>query len=254
MKIRTSPVHRHAIARVLSLIALSTAGAGTISAQAAPVTPAKTTFVADLGFVSATGNTEVTTLSVDDKLAHTDGRWTLSQLGAYVYGKTKGLETANQLLFAGRADYALQPRLTVFGGASFERNPFAGFRRRIDEIAGLSFKVLNGPTDLLSVDAGGVLTQESDVDGTHKSFPAARLAGAYKHLFSKTAYFQQLAEYLPNLQTSGEYRVNTESSIVAPVSAHIGLKAAYGIRYDSRPPAGFGSTDRLLTTSVQISY
>jgi putative salt-induced outer membrane protein len=226
-----------------------------VSAQAAPATPPnKTTFVADLGFVSATGNTELTTLSVDDKLIHTAGRWTLSQLGAYVYGKTRGLETANQLLFAGRADYALQPRLTVFGGASFERNPFAGFRRRTDEIAGLSFMVLNGPTDFLSLDGGGVLTQESDVDGTHKSFPAARFAGAYKHLFSKTAYFQQLAEYLPNLQTSGEYRVNTESSIVAPVSAHIGLKAAYAVRYDSRPPAGFGSTDRLLTTSVQISY
>lgn len=251
MKAKAASVAARTILRSVSVVVTTTLVARVAAAQAAP---AKTSFIADLGFVSATGNTELTTLSVDDKLTHTDGRWTLSQLSAYVYGKTKGAETANQLLFAARADYALQPRLTVFGGASFERNPFAGFRRRTDEIAGLSFKVLSGPTNLLSLDAGGVLTQESDVDGTHKSFPAGRLAGAYKHLFSKTAYFQQLAEYLPNLQTSGEYRVNTESSIVAPVSAHIGIKAAYAVRFDSRPPEGFGSTDRLLTTSVQISY
>jgi putative salt-induced outer membrane protein len=142
----------------------------------------------------------------------------------------------------------------VFAGASFERNTFAGFRRRTDEIAGLSWKALAAAWDTLSVDAGGVLTQESDVDGTDESFPSARVAGNYKHAFTKAAYFQQLAEYLPNLESTGEYRVNTESSVVAPLSSHAGIKVGYVVRFDSDPPVGFGTTDRVLTTGVQVSF
>ena len=59
---------------------------------------------------------------------------------------------------------------------------------------------------------------------------------------------------MPNLQTSGAYRVNTESSVVAPIPAHIGIKMSYAIQYNSRPPVNFGSTDRLLTAGVQVTF
>jgi putative salt-induced outer membrane protein len=76
----------------------------------------------------------------------------------------------------------------------------------------------------------------------------------YKHQFSKLAYFQQFVEYLPNLQTSGSYRFNTESAVIAPISTHVGIKLSYAIRFDSRPQPTFGTTDRLLTTGIQVSY
>ena len=78
-----------------------------------------------------------------------------------------------------------------------------------------------------------MLTQEADVDGTDKNFPAGRFAGAYKHAFSKASYFQQLAEYIPDLESTGEYRVNSESALVAPLSAHMGVKFAYAVRFNS---------------------
>jgi putative salt-induced outer membrane protein len=230
--------------------------AGAVFASAAPAQDAapKTSFTGDLGYVSASGNTNLTTLSIGEKLVHTRGRWTLTQVAAYVYGETNEKESANQLRFSGRGDFAFAPRLGVFVGASFERNTFAGFNSRTDEIAGLSWKAIVAPSDAMSLDAGGVLTQEADVDGSDQDYPAARLAANYKHAFSKAAYFQQLAEYVPNLKTSGAYRVNTESALVAPISAHVGIKASYVVRYDSRPPVNFGTTDRVLTTGVQLSF
>jgi putative salt-induced outer membrane protein len=237
-----------AITAVITLAAPATA-----LAQAAPPKPV-TSFTGDLGYVDATGNTSLSTLSVGDKIVHTDGKWTVTQLASYVYGETNALVTANQFRVEGRVDFDLIPRFGVFGGGSYERNTFAGFTSRTDEIAGLRWKAIVAPMDSLNVDAGGVATQESDVDGTTKSYPAARLAAAYKHRFSKTAYFQQLGEYIPDLQTSGSYRANSESSLVAPISSHVGIKVSYSIRYDSRPPVKFGTTDRLLTTGVQISY
>jgi putative salt-induced outer membrane protein YdiY len=239
--------------RALGLSALIIGLSGAASGQA-PRANAKTSFTGDFGFVDASGNTRLSTLNVGDKVVRTDGRLALSQLGAYVYGKTKGVESANQLRIAGRSDFAFLPRLATFAGVSFDRNPFAGFKRRTDEIAGLTWKAIVAPSDSLSLDGGGALTQESDLDGTSKSYPAARAAGAYKHNFTKSSYFTQLGEYIPNLKTSGAYRANSESAIVAPLSAHIGIKTAYIVRYDSKPPVTFGTTDRVLTTGIQISY
>jgi putative salt-induced outer membrane protein YdiY len=226
-----------------------------ISDGAADV-PAKitTSFTGDLGFVSASGNTNVTTLTVGDKFVHTTGLWMFTQLATYVTSETNKKQSANQLLGSLRADYALDPRLSVFLGVTYERNTFAGFNSRTDEIAGVAWKAIVAPKDSLRVDAGGVLTQENDIDSTSQHYPSGRVAMSYKHQFSKAAYFHQLLEYLANLQTTGAYRFNTESSLVAPISAHVGIKVAYAIRFDSHPQPTFGSTDRLLTTGVQISY
>jgi putative salt-induced outer membrane protein len=226
-----------------------------IADGAAPV-PAKavTSFTGDLGYVSASGNTNLTTLTIGDKFVQTTGHWMFTQLGAYVSGETNNKESANQLRLALRADFALNSRLSVFAGASYERNTFAGFNSRTDEIVGLAWDAIVAPRDSMRVDLGGVLTQESDVDSVTQHYPSARVALNYKHQFSKLAYFHQFVEYLPNLQTSGAYRFNTESALVAPISTHIGIKISYAIRFDSRPQPTFLTTDRLLTTGIQISY
>ena len=226
-----------------------------ISAAAGAQAPAsKTSFTGDIGYVSASGNTRLTTLSLGEKIGHSTGRWVFSQLAAYVYGKAGGTETANQLRLAARADYDFLHRLGVFAGVAHERNRFAGFDARTDEIAGLRWLAIVAPMDSMGLDLGGVLTQQSNVDGTSLNDPSARAAANYKHLFSKAAYFQQIAEYLPNLKESGEYRLNSESSLVAPISTHVGIKMSYSLRYNTAPPATFGTTDRVLTTGIQITY
>jgi putative salt-induced outer membrane protein len=228
--------------------------AAPLAAQTADPVKPTTSFTGDLGYVSATGNTNLTTLSLGEKVVHSDGRWMLTQLGAYVYGESESKQSANQLRLAARADYSLVHALGVFGGVAFERNAFAGFNSRIDEIIGLRLRAIAERADSLDLDAGADFTQESDVNNTSQNYTSARFAGAYKHVFSKAAYFQQLAEYVPNIQQFGAYRLNTESAIIAPVSSHVGVKLNYAVRYDSRPLATFGTTDRVLTMGVQITY
>lgn len=228
-----------------------------ISTGPAPIDTAKkhvTAFTGDLGYVSASGNTNITTLTVGEKIVRTDGRWMFTQAAAYVTGETNNKQTANQLRATGRVDYAFEPRLSLFAGYNYERNTFAGFNSRHDEIAGLAWLAILAPFDSARVDLGGVLTQEADVDSTMQHYPSARAAIHYKHQFTKLAYFSEFAEYIPNLQTSGSYRFNTESSVVAPLSAHIGIKLGFALRFDSRPQPTFGTTDRLITTGVQVSY
>jgi putative salt-induced outer membrane protein len=234
--------------------ALGTLAALVVPALTAAQLPSKTSFSGDVGYVTASGNTQLTTLSIGEKIGHSTGRWMFSQLAAYVYGKAKGVETANQLRLATRADYDFIKRVSIFAGVAHERNRFAGFDARTDEIAGLRWQAIVAPMDSMGLDLGGVLTQQDNVDGTSQNDPSARAAANYKHLFSKAAYFQQLAEYLPNLKENGEYRLNTESSIVAPISSHLGIKMTYALRYNTAPPATFGTTDRVLTTGIQVTW
>ncbi|MGH7676817.1 MAG: DUF481 domain-containing protein [Gemmatimonadaceae bacterium] len=231
---------------------LSLAAASVTQGQTAPTS--KTTLTTDLGVVSSSGNTRLSTINVGNKLTHSVRKWVFTQLSTYVYGETEGLASANQLRASVRSDYAFATRLSVFTAASYERNRFAGFTRRTDELLGVSWKAMGLARDTLAMDAGGVLTQSRFVDSTEKNYPAGRIATAYKHAFSAASYFQQLAEYLPNLKSSGEYRLNTESALIAPISSHAAIKLSYVIRYDTAPALGFGTTDRILTAGIQVSF
>jgi putative salt-induced outer membrane protein len=239
--------------------ALLLAGASIAAAQADA--PKPVSFTGDLGFVSTAGNTSVTTLSVGDKLVGRTGKVVLTQLFSLIYGRNEGEENANSILFRGRLDYPLSGKLSLYGFGGYERNKFAGIARRFDEGAGLAYKAWRHPKNELSIEAGLGQVQESryltgSSGATGKNnFTSGRAAAAYKHLFTKTAYLSQTLEYLPNLENSDDYRINSESALVAPLSSHFGLKMAYLIKYNALPPsAGLEKTDRLFTTGVQVTY
>lgn len=246
------------IQRTVAASLLIVLGAGAVSAQDAPK---PVSFTGDLGFVNTAGNTSVTTLSVADKLVARTGKVVLTQLFGLIYGKNEGEENANSILFRGRMDYPLSGKLSVYGFGGYERNKFAGIARRFDEGAGLAYQLWKDPKNELGVEAGLGQVQESRyLAGTSgatgkNNFTSARAAAAYKHLFSKTAYFSQSAEFLPNLENSEDYRINSESALVAPISSHVALKMSYVIKYNALPPsAGLEKTDRWFTTGVQITY
>ena len=223
--------------------------------------PKRLTFTGDLGFVNTAGNTSVTTLSLGDKLVWRPGKVTLTQVFSLVYGRSDGEENASSMSFRGRLDYPLSGRISVYGFAGYERNKFAGIARRFDEGAGLAFGVVRRPKTTFDLEAGAGLVQESRyLDGSsgpsaRETFVAGRLAGAFKQFFGATAYLQQTLEFLPNLEQTDDYRINSETAIVAPISSHFGLKVGYLLKHISNPPsAGLEKTDRLFTTGIQVTY
>jgi putative salt-induced outer membrane protein len=252
---------------VLSAFVLVSVVDGTATAQPSPTErtrvpvaplqqPAKpkTAFVADLGFLNTTGNTEVTTISASEKVTHTSGLWRFEQLFNTVYGQNAGKENTNLLRASVGAWYAVRPSVSLATGVMYDRNRFAGISQRTEEYLGLLFRVLNAPADTIRIETGGSLTQQRGTDGVTNNFPAARGALWYKHGFSPSAFFLQTVETIPNLDVSDDWRVNTESAVVAPLSKRLSLKAGYVLRYDNLPEVGFKKTDRFVTTGVQLSF
>jgi putative salt-induced outer membrane protein len=222
--------------------------------------PPPSEFSADLGFVSITGNTSVTTLSLGEKWVRRLPRWEFKQdLGA-VYGETNGDETSNVWKALLRGDYGLGSNLALYARTAFDRNKFAGVNSRFAEGLGLVAKIKATDVNQLNVEGGFELTQQDNLDGTSDSFSSLRAASTWKRMFSANAYFFQGIEFLPNLDESDDYRINSETTIVAPLSSHVAMKASYQVRFDNLPSlnatgtAPLRKSDRILSTGIQVTF
>lgn len=242
-------------AAVVSVLALTAAGAATAQTSDS----LGWAWVANLGFVQASGNTSLTTINAGDKLTfRPDLRWTFTKTGALVYGKTSGVESANQVQLGLRADYAINSRISAFGLVNYERNPFAGIARRFEELVGLGVKLVSTPKHVLSVDVGAGNNQQL-TGGVSTSFFVARLAPTYRYNITSKAYFEEAVELLENLKATGDLRSSSLSSLVAPLSSRISLRVSYLMRYDAEPALQtapniyFKKLDTVFTTGIQLT-
>ena len=71
---------------------------------------------------------------------------------------------------------------------------------------------------------------------------------------SKLRVLLQSVEAIPNLDTSDDWRLNSESALVAAFSKRLALKLTYLVRYDHLPEPTFKDTDRLFTAGIQVTY
>jgi putative salt-induced outer membrane protein len=226
-----------------------------LALAAVPALPAQQlTF--DLGFVDASGNSDVTNFNLGEKMTWKldgAGRWAFTQGAKMLYGETGGSRSTESYDVNGRLEYALSPRIGTFGFVAFQRDPFAGVASRWSAGPGVAIGLLRSPRDTLGLEVAITSQRERSTAGVSRSFAATRTAALFKHAFATTAFFTQSLEWLANLETSDDYRLNSESAFTAPISKQIALRVSYLIRFDNLPEPGFESTDRILTTGVQIA-
>ena len=234
--------------------------ATTLAAQDAPRKNLE--FSGTAGFAQTSGNASAISTNFGNKIKYTAKGWTLNEDLAFFYGEANDDVNANFWNGGLRAERALHPRLGVFVATRFDRNVLQGIASRFEEGFGLDAKVIATKRDQLNMQFGGSLFQQRLTPGStvsaKRNFPAARLGLDYKHLFTDLAYLQQTGEYLPNLAESGTYLVNTETSLVAPLSKRLAVKLGYVIRYNSAPPVRnnvpLKTTDTFFSSGITFSY
>ena len=240
--------------------------APSLHAQAATAAPAAAPKnlegSASLGFSKTSGNANATSINVSDKLKYTKKGWAIAQDLAHVYGKAEGITNADFWNAGLRGERKLMPKLGVFVATRFDRNELQGIKSRFEEGAGLDLTLVESPKNKFVISAGISMFQRSlTAEATSVSkpnYPAGRLNGDFKHTFSEKSFFQQTAEYLPNLSDTEAYLMNAESSLVAPLVANLGLKVGYIIRYNSQPPVSSNvalkKTDTFFSTGITYSF
>jgi putative salt-induced outer membrane protein len=242
---------------IFSLVATAAQAqdSATIAPKVSPKDSVKAfTAVVNLGFLNASGNTSVTTLTAGDEITIHHHTWTYKQVLAYVYGKNDSVETANQLAIGLRAERAFGPRWGIYLGARYYRDPFAGIDQRFGEQLGALYHAIIAPKDMLDLEAGLGYTQERSTAGVENDFPDGRFAATYRHSWTKKTYFQESAEILPDLSDSRNYRVNSLTELLAPLSSSISMRFAYAVAYNNQPAKTFKASDRTLTAGVQLAF
>ncbi|HEU5051355.1 MAG TPA: DUF481 domain-containing protein [Gemmatimonadales bacterium] len=217
--------------------------------------PPEVKITANAGFVNASGNTEITTLSGDQRIEFRPAGtgWTFAQFLGAVYGRTNGETSANRLKGGARIQHVVGERLSAFLSAEYERNRFAGIKRRFEEAVGLTVAVVQETRTQFELEMGASLSQQLDLSDSSNVFVSARTAAEFKQLLTEAAYLQQMVEILPSLELAEDVRVNTETALVAPLSKRFAIKLSYAIRYDNLPEPGFRPTDRVFTSGLQMT-
>ncbi len=233
----------------LTLLALPV---GLAAQEEAPERP--WTLETDFGFVNTAGNTATTTLNAGQRASYTTRGWTLGQSFAAVYGKTDGTTSAESYQASLRGDRELSSRIGIYVLGGWDRNEFAGISRRFEEGTGLTLKAIALERTSLVFEAGVAANQQRSTLGQNQKYASGRGALLLKQFLNEKAYLTQMAEVLPNFNDSEDLRVNSETALVAPLSSQIAFKAGYVIRYDKAPEPGFETTDRYLTSGLQIVF
>ena len=209
---------------------------------------------AGLGFVNTAGNTDLTSLAVNEKVTYVTGPWSFTQRFAVVYARTGGVTSTSQWKAGLRVDRPVAAPLGMFALGGFERNRFAGLESRFEEAAGITARVLGSNGNTLDIEAGATLNHETPVGGTRFTFAGGRAAANYKRDLTEAAYFTVEAEFLPNFKTTDDYRLSGDVALVAPISNVIATKLTYSALYDHLPEPGFQTTDRIFTASIQFTF
>jgi len=223
---------------------------GAAAAQAAAEPRLRTTF--DLSVVNASGNTRLRTVNVAEQTVLRAAPWTFTQNFSIVNGSTNGVESANLIRAGLRSDYGFSAHLRAFALALYERNRFAGISRRFEESVGAAYGALTGPKHILDLEVGAGNNQQRGAAGPVEAYWLARVAGRYRFTFRANSYVEEKLEVLQNLEATADTRVNSELSLVAPLTRKISLRFGYMVRFDNQPEPTFRKTDQVVSSGVQI--
>ena len=220
-----------------------------------PAPPPWTVFTADLGVVNTAGNSNVTTANVSNAFSvWTDHSNKLSQTFGLVYGTNNGKVQTNLWTAGLRDSYILSQVVGLYGLFAFDRNTFAGIEQRFEEGLGASLVPVNKGRNRLEFDLGGSYIQQRTTAGVETDYGAGRAGLIYRYTFAKESYFQEAVDDLADFTNFSNYRINSQTDFVAPLSKHVALKVGYQVRYSNQPPPGFKTTDRFLTTDLQFNF
>jgi hypothetical protein len=224
-------------------------------ALAAPADTGKHVFLTvGAGLISTSGNTEFTTFDVGNKLVIVAGPWKFTQTAGLTYAKNDDSLTAELWRGSLRGERSVSSRIGLYGLVELDRNVFAGIRSRVSPSLGVSALAAAAERDTLRLELGaGYVTEKAVPPGLDRSYGGGRFAGIYRHRFGAKSIIDQTVEYFPNFKTSADYRIASFTSISAPITSGIALKATYLIHTEGVPQPGFKKTDRTLSMGIQLT-
>lgn len=228
---------------------------GTRAAAQQPPVPPKPVWDLKLGlsYLATTGNTGTSSAGIDANYRQVWGPWSLEGAAAAVQATRNDEETAENYHIQLRSQRKVADTLQLTAGLKGERNRFAGIDYRTILDTSLRWSLLDSP--LLKVHTLSGLSWTREEPRGERPFDDSfgalvQINGLAK--LSPTAEFNSQITTYPDLENTGDYRINGHLGIQAALNAHLALRLGYELRYDNEPVRGFERTDTTSTASLVV--
>lgn len=227
----------------------------------APTVQAQWSGKAELGILSATGNTESKAANAKLDMVHAGAVWTNTFGFAALYSAGAEFSTAERYEAKYQADHRITDRLSWFGALRAEEDRFSAFAYQATASVGASYKFIDSPVtkldaslgagyrrsqsqELIKSTAGEVLDR---IKGEADSEPVVTLSSNYEHSFTETTKLTNkfLAE-----SGSDNTAVQNDIALSVNMTQSFALAVGFGVRYNSDPPPLADNTDTLTTVNL----
>jgi putative salt-induced outer membrane protein len=210
----------------------------------------------ELSVVSTNGNSKGTTTSAKDTFTYNWTKAALELIGGGLGSSSGNQVTAEQYNASEKVTYPLteNEKNYVYEKGGWDKNRFAGYRNRWDGSVGYGREILALSSDTLIGEIGEGYINEERIDAPRNDFASTRVYAKYTHILSATAQFTQDAEYIHDDSDRKDYRLNTETALIASISTHLALKASYLWNRVGEPPPGIGKDDTTTSVALVVNY
>lgn len=208
----------------------------------------------EFSYLSTNGNSRGSTLSGKNTYDYNWSKTSLEVIGGGLGSSSNGQSTAEKYFASEKTTYKVSDRNYLYERGAWDKDRFSGIKNREDMNAGLGREFLKLSKDLLIGEFGAGEIIEERYDTPTNKFGTSRVYSKYTHTISDTASFSQDAEYLYNFKDKEDFRVNTESDLLAVLTKHMSLKLSYVWKYVGKPPLGFGRSDTTTAVALVATY
>jgi putative salt-induced outer membrane protein YdiY len=251
MTFRTTRWTRFFSALVLALCVLARpriAFAQTPAPAAAPEPPPRLEASAQFTFLDTRGNSSTQSLGAGGDFVFRPDPWTYKGKAIFAQSEDDDEITARSVAALFRTSRAVNKHLSLYGQYDFLRDTFAGIERRHVIEGGASYLAVDREPHRLQFDAGLGYLNEGRI-GEDLESATVSLAAAYRFAVS-TMKFTYEPRFLLPLSETDAWKFEQDVAFAVALNSILSLKIAHTLRHSADPPAGFETTDRIMTVSL----
>jgi putative salt-induced outer membrane protein YdiY len=225
---------------------------------------------ANVGFSVARGNSETENLALSFNAVHASAndKWTLYATSIDTTNNLATPSTVANLETGGlRYDHNLNARAFVFGSADYTANALQFLDLRSIYSGGFGVHVIKNTKTTLDVFGGLAYTHETYSNGAPipgtpffvsygmtSRFVALTMGDQLTTQLGKSTVLTQSANFLPDLQQTGQYQALVNIGTVTKLNKVLGWQNQFNDIYVSNPPIGTKTNDVVFTTGLNLTF
>ena len=244
---------KHCMPRYAALVALGCSlVSSALFAEDAPKKPWSNS--AEASFLGTNGNTKTTTTGIKNDFSYKWPKYQLDLNAGGLGSSNKDKVTAERYFAGQKLAYNITERFYGFERFHWDKDRFAGIRSRYETTGGLGYKFLNLPSHEWLTEVGSGYIWEERTIHTKNNFASGRAYTKYTYKISESSKFSQDFEYLHDYEDSDNFRMNTESALIASLTNHLALKTSFKWNKVAKPPVGFVKNDTTTAVALVVNY